>query len=131
MLNMDFLLTKDCMPLVNKTGWLNMDFLLTKDCMPLVTKTGWLNMDFLLTKDAMTLVTKNVMLTKEFIQTLGRTSRPLPPLTKGSMQSLVTPTLPATMRQLPETRVVQAVHERMASSYRSSRSSLVWGRPRP
>ena len=107
-----------------------MDFLLTKDCMPLVTKTGWLNMDFLLTKDAMTLVTKNVMLTKEFIQTLGRTSRPLPPLTKG-LQSLVTPNLPATMRQLPETRVVQAVHERMASSSRSSMSSLAWGRPRP
>ena len=98
--------------------------LVTKGCMAL-------NMDFLLTKDVMTLVTKNVMLTKEFIQTLGRTSRPLPPLTKGFMQPLVTPNLPATMRQLPETRVVQGVHERMASSSRFSRSSLAWGRPRP
>ena len=119
------------MTLVRKTGLLNMDFLLTKDCMTLVRKTGWLNMDFLLTKDVMTLVRKNGMLTKEVIQTLGRTSRPLPPLTKGSMQSLVTPTLPATMRQLPETSVVQGVHERMASSSRFSRSSLAWGRPRP
>ena len=78
-----------------------MDFLLTKDCMALVRKTEMLNMGFLLTKDVMTLVTKNGMLAKEFIQTLGRTSRPLPPVTKGFMQPLVTPNLPATMRQLP------------------------------
>ena len=101
LLKMDPLLTKDCMALVRKTGLLNMDFLLTKDCMPLVRKTWWQNMDFLLTKDVMTLVRKNGMLTKEVIQTLGRTSRPLPPLTKGFMQPLVTPNLPATMRQLP------------------------------
>ena len=88
--------------------------LVTKGCMAL-------NMDFLLTKDVMTLVRKNGMLTKEFIQTFGRTSRPLPPLTKGFMQPLVTPNSPATM----------TVHERMASSSRSSMSSLVWGRPRP
>ena len=88
--------------------------LVTKGCMTL-------NMDFLLTKAVMTLVTKNVMLTKGFIQTLGRTSRPLPPVTKGFMQPLVTPNSPATM----------TVHERMASSSRSSMSSLVWGNPRP
>ena len=109
------------MTLVRNTGLLNMDFLLTKDCMALVRKTEMLKAGFLLTKDVMTLVTKNGMLAKELIQTLGRTSRPLPPVTKGFMQPLVTPNSPATM----------TVHERMASSSRSSMSSLVWGNPRP
>ena len=100
---------------------LNMDFLLTKAVMTLVTKGCMtLNMDFLLTKAAMTLVTKNVMLTKEFVLYLGRMSRPLPPVTKGFMQPVVTPNSPATL----------TVHERMASSSRSSMSSLVWCNPR-
>ena len=104
------------MALVRKTGLMTMNCLLAKDCMSLVTsvmtlvrKTGMLTMDFLLAKDCMslvrsvmTLVRKTVMLTKEFIQTLGRTSRPNPPLTKSFMQPLVTPNLLATMASASE-----------------------------